>query len=56
MLPVAVAVDEHRPRARPLHRVRRRDVRLRRHDHLVARPDAELQVGQVQRRHAGADA
>ena len=50
-----VAVDEHRPRADPLDRVRRRHVRLRRHDHLVAGAESEVQAREVQRRHAGAD-
>ena len=36
-----------------LDRVRGRDVRLRGDDHLVAGPEVERQVGEVQRGHAG---
>ena len=51
-----IAIDEHRPRADPLDGVRRGDVGLRGDDHLVARPEAEVQIRQVQRGHARADA
>src|SRR5262249_33659871 len=53
---VRIGVGEDDGRAGELDRVRGCDMGLRRHDNLVARPDAEIEIGQVQRGGAGADA
>ena len=48
-----LGVDEDGLGAARLDRVRHRHVRLRGHQHLVARAELEEEVGEVERRHAG---
>ena len=48
-----VAIEEHGPPAAQLHGVGGGDVGLGGHDHLVAGPQVDRQVTEVQRRHAG---
>ena len=50
-----VDVDEHRRRAHVGDDVRRRRERVRRHEHLVAGPEAEREHGQVERCRPGRD-